>query len=139
MEQRVKLIYLITWNRYDKSNIWECIVHNWTQTSAQKEYELHPTPALDCTHGTVQYPHSHWGLVTPVDSLGEVNIISIQAGGNSLHKYSIMSANAQPINIPTAVSSQGATEKQRYYEKLSWPSQGLFGSLVSTWMIFSPF
>lgn len=75
------------------------------------------TPALNCTHGTV--PLSHWGLATLVDRLGEVNIISIQEGGNSLHKYSIMSTNAQPINIPRAVSSQGVTEKQRYYEKLS--------------------
>lgn len=82
-----------------------------------------------CTHGTV-----YMITLTPIDRSGEVYFISIQAGGNSVHKYSIMFTNAQIINIPPIFGSDGTTEKQWYYEKLSWPSQQPFESPVSTLM-----
>lgn len=50
--------------------------------------------------------------LTPIDRSGEVYFISIQAGGNSVHKYSIMFTNAQIINIPPIFGSEGTTEKQ---------------------------
>lgn len=50
---------------------------------------------------------------------GEVKIISIPAGGNGFHKYSIMFRNAQTVNIPSALGSERTTEKQQPDEKCS--------------------
>lgn len=50
-----------------------------------------------------------------------------------------MFRNAQTINIPTAFSSEGTTEKQRPYEKPSWPSQQPFKSALSTSINLCPF
>lgn len=61
--------------------------------------------------------NSLWGLPTTIDRKLWVNIISMQAGGNSVHKYSIMITDVQKTNFPTTAGGKG-TEKQQHFQSL---------------------
>lgn len=57
------------------------------------------------------HSNSLWGLPTPTDRKLWLNIISMQAGGNSVHKYSILITDVRKTNFPTTAGGKAAFSK----------------------------